>query len=113
MPQSASRTIIVLHPEAAAKPAAGTPCNGCGLCCAVEPCPLGMLLSGRRTGRCVALKWRDIDGRYHCDAAESPQKWLPVLPKPLASRLVLRWIAAGQGCDCSLDPIAETAYFAF
>jgi len=33
---------IAIHAAAPAKPALGEPCNGCGVCCAAEPCPVGM-----------------------------------------------------------------------
>ena len=42
--------VVWLHAEAPPKPAEGAPCNGCGLCCLAEPCPLGVLVSRRRTG---------------------------------------------------------------
>jgi hypothetical protein len=70
--------IIKIHPDAPPKPAVGAPCNGCGVCCLAEPCPLGVILSRRLKGACVALRW---DGNW----------------------LVKRWIASGTGCDCSLE----------
>ncbi|GKT22078.1 hypothetical protein AVHM3334_07095 [Acidovorax sp. SUPP3334] len=51
--------VVHVHPSAPLQPAQGAPCNGCGLCCLAEPCPLGMLVSRRRTGPCTALRWRD------------------------------------------------------
>ena len=100
-----SRQIIRLHPAAPAKPAESAPCNGCGVCCAAEPCPVGMLVSGRRTGACEALLWNPDDGRYRCGLVGAPQVVLPRLPSalaPLVSRLALRWISAASGCDSSL-----------
>ena len=55
--------VVWLQPSAPPKPAEGAPCNGCGLCCLAEPCPLGMLVSRRRTGACTALRWSDADQR--------------------------------------------------
>jgi hypothetical protein len=49
--------VIRIEPLAPVKPATGSPCNGCGVCCLAEPCPLGMLVSRRRHGRCSALRW--------------------------------------------------------
>jgi hypothetical protein len=46
--------IIYLQPAAPPKPAMGAACNGCGLCCLAEPCPLGIWVSRRRTGACKA-----------------------------------------------------------
>jgi len=60
--------IIHIQPEAAAKPVLGEPCNGCGVCCLSEPCPLGMLLSRRRSGVCMALHWNDAVHQYRCGA---------------------------------------------
>jgi len=96
--------VIYLHAEAPPKPATGAPCNGCGLCCAAEPCPLGALLSRRRRGACVALRWSAGERRYLCGALAQPAEWLPWLPEHWARHLVRRWIAAGQACDAELAP---------
>jgi hypothetical protein len=87
---------IHLHLSAPAKPAEGAPCNGCGVCCAAEPCPLGMLLSGRRRGACRMLRWTPAAGRYRCGALASAP--------PALQPLVRRWIGAGAGCDSDLLP---------
>ncbi len=93
--------IVQLHRGAPPKPPMGEPCNGCGLCCATEPCPIGTVTSLRRRGRCTALEWHEADARYRCGllvrAGDSGRA---------AQRLVSRWIAAGQGCDASLEPLA-------
>jgi hypothetical protein len=93
------RQVILLHPDAPRKPRVADPCNGCGACCAAEPCPLGVLISRRRTGSCAALAWDDASGRYRCGAASAPERHLPWLPASWARRLALRWISAGSGCD--------------
>lgn len=95
------QSVIHLHPAAPVKPPTGQPCNGCGVCCAWAPCPLGMLLSRRRTGPCTALVW--ADDRYRCGVLAAPRRHLPWLPASLARRLAWRWIAAAQGCDAELD----------
>jgi hypothetical protein len=97
--------VIYLHALAPAKPPTGLPCNGCGLCCAVEPCPLGMLLSRRIKGACSALSWSAPERRYVCGALAQPTQWLPWLPKAWAERLVRRWIAAGTACDAELGAV--------
>jgi hypothetical protein len=100
---------ILLQPQAPPKPTVSAACNGCGLCCAAEPCPLGMAVSRRRQGACAALLWRADEGRYACGVLDDPGRWLPGLPSVLARRLARRWIAAGRGCDCDLEPAPATA----
>jgi len=89
---------VRLHAAAPDKPSVGAPCNGCGVCCALAPCPLSRFLLGHRGGPCPALRW--AESRYVCGLVVAPSgiaRWLP-------RRLVLRWIAAGGGCDCDAVP---------
>lgn len=103
------RQVIHLHVAAPAKPALHQPCNGCGVCCASAPCPLGVVVSRRLTGRCAALVWRDDVGLYRCGLIAQPAA---ILPRPLRAlapalaRLARRYIAAGAGCDSSLSTAA-------
>jgi hypothetical protein len=114
--------VIHIHPDAPAKPAIGQACTGCGVCCMLEPCPLGILLSGSRHGACTALRWNVEWRMYRCGALAAPesvmQNVLPAVCRGLASllapflqRLARRWIAQGQGCDSALQvahaPFAE------
>ncbi|MGI9132479.1 MAG: hypothetical protein ACR2I0_00825 [Rhodoferax sp.] len=112
---ASAQQIIHLHAHAPVKPAAGQPCNGCGVCCLSEPCPLGMLLSRKRRGACHALRWNDALHLYRCGLLVAPAEVLTqALPAfaqtaaprlaPLLQRLARRWIAAGIGCDCILQP---------
>lgn len=87
--------VVYLQPEAPAKPVLGAPCNGCGLCCLSEPCPLGVVVSRRRTGACAALRWDATASRYHCGVLVEARQ-------PLWRWLVRRWIASGVGCDADL-----------
>lgn len=91
---------VSVHPRAPAKPAVGAACNGCGLCCLLEPCPLGMLLSRRVRGACAALRWDEAQGRYLCGALSAPAE---VLGARWLAPLARRWIAAGRGCDAGLE----------
>lgn len=89
-------------------------CNGCGLCCLAEPCPLGMVLSLKRKGACVAVRWSEADLLYRCGVVVEPQKvvrqvlpaimlWLGPAVGWLLGKLAHRWIAAGIGCDATLE----------
>jgi len=113
------REVIHIEPLAPAKPALGAPCNGCGVCCLAEPCPLGMLLSGARRGACTALRWQADSLQYRCGALVQPRevlaqsalrRWprLAALAVALLRRYAQRWIASGSGCDCSLEPQSGT-----
>lgn len=99
-----TRRIILLHPMAPPKPAVGQACNGCGVCCMAEPCPVGMVLSLRRRGACRRLRWDDAAQRYRCGllqalAPGARAGWL----SRTGARLTARWIAAGQGCDAEYE----------
>ena len=100
------RIVIHLHPAAPSKPATGAACNGCGVCCAWQPCTLGVLASGRLRGPCSALRWDDAASLYRCALVQAPGAAWPALPawlRPAVARLARRWIAAGAGCDCSAE----------
>lgn len=106
-PASEAGVAVFWRPAGAPpKPAEGAPCNGCGLCCLAQPCPLGMLLSRRRTGACVALRWSEPDQRYWCGAVSDPADvtgWTRPWAVRALSALARRWIASGVGCDARLD----------
>jgi hypothetical protein len=95
--------VILLHPDSPPKPAAGRPCNGCGICCAVEPCPLGVWITRRRRGACAALAWDAASRRHVCAGATEPRRHLRWLPAAWGRWLALRWIAAARGCDADLE----------
>jgi len=90
---SAAHRVIHIEPGAPRKPAEGAACNGCGWCCLAETCPLGVVLSGSRRGPCKALRWDGLAAQYRCAA----------VAMPVLGRLARRWIAAGAGCDSSLE----------
>ena len=99
---SPHRQIIHLHAAAPSKPALGQACNGCGACCALEPCPLGMVLFFQRRGACPALHWDGDASRYQCGLLAAPTRhlsWLPAFAGPWFSRRIRHLIAAGLGCD--------------
>lgn len=51
--------IITIHADAPAKPALGQACNGCGVCCAAEPCPVSLALLWPHQAPCRALIWSE------------------------------------------------------
>mgnify|MGYP003597837311 CR=1 FL=1 len=81
------------HEGAPPKPAYGAPCNGCGVCCLMEPCPIGIIVSRRRKGACSALRWDAAAQHYRCG----------LMDKAVLRPMVRRWIAAGSGCDAQID----------
>lgn len=103
---------IAIHPAAPAKPMLGAPCNGCGVCCAARPCPVSRLLLGHRAGTCPALQWRESERRYRCGMAVAPAsflRWLPQRWNAFAGRRFARWIAAGSGCDSTIEIASGSA----
>lgn len=104
--------IVYIEPEAPAKPATGAPCNGCGLCCLLEPCPVGILVSRRLRGACKALLWSQDAGRYRCGMVIAPGRFMPLTGPRMAawvSRLARRMISADMACDADLQVQALTA----
>lgn len=92
----------MLHAEAPPKPTEGQPCNGCGLCCAAERCPVAWLFLPRGSGSCSALEWDGNAGRYRCGMVAHPAthvRWLPRRWEAGAARWFAYRIAAGKGCD--------------
>lgn len=102
----AHRQVILLHKEAPPKPPAGTPCNGCGVCCAAETCPPARLLFLRAAGPCPALTWDGSARHYRCGLLTRPGHYLGWLPKCLeafAAGFIRSRIAAGRGCDSDAE----------
>ncbi|MBU1361549.1 MAG: hypothetical protein KKC79_15920 [Gammaproteobacteria bacterium] len=98
--------VILLRVDAPPKPAVGQACNGCGVCCTSEPCPVGAILSRRLHGACAVLEFSEDAGRYHCGLITDPVRWLPRAlhgVAPWVSKVARRFIAAGRGCDSSVE----------
>lgn len=99
---------IAIHREAPPKPALGTACNGCGVCCAALPCPVSHLLLGHRRGACPALLWLATEQRYRCGMVMAPSnhlRWLARRWSAFIGRHCARWIAAGIGCDSDIETL--------
>jgi hypothetical protein len=94
--------VILIRADSPAKPTLGATCNGCGVCCAAEPCPVSLAFLWPHQTPCKALVWSETDKRYFCGMVIKPSKflvWLPKFADKFASRLFKRWISANQACD--------------
>ena len=56
------------HHHAPEKPIRGQPCNGCGLCCAVELCKIAEM-AGETATPCRFMNFHD--GRFWCGFVET------------------------------------------
>lgn len=101
---------VDLFPE---KAPYGTPCNGCGLCCQNEICPLGQIVFPaavvRFGGACPALE-RD-DERFICGLIARPEAYAPIKAsvygvEALREAAVIG-VGAGIGCDARMDGEAD------
>lgn len=87
------------------KPAHGSPCNGCGLCCAMEPCGVAreFIPNHPEEGPCLALEWEA--GRFSCGMIRRPSHYMR-LPNDWADGVLGEMIAdalgAGRGCDAEV-----------
>lgn len=105
---ASTHRVILIHHAAPPKPAVGQACNGCGVCCASEPCPAGVWITRRRSGPCAALRWLEAPRRYGCALMLKPEwaqrRGWAWLWRGL-NRLAARSIAAGAGCDAQIDVV--------
>lgn len=81
------------------KPAFGSPCNGCGVCCIAVQCPLSTAIFGDAE-LCPALE-AEGDG-FACGLIRNPSHYLHDLPKWSGSSMSEAFavmLGAGTGCD--------------
>lgn len=102
-----------------AKPALGSPCNGCGYCCTKEPCALAQEFLNCAAGPCVALEF--ADGKTICGLVRNPLGYLYKAARPddqsvhvldaatdidagraLSAEMALA-VGIGKGCDADDD----------
>jgi hypothetical protein len=89
----------------ARKPAHGSPCNRCGVCCMSSICQLGQHVFKRdyTPGPCPGLK-SDGNGEYVCDVVRNPQAYGPPNINIHALREAAKLIIyAGDGCDARFN----------
>ena len=107
-----------LPPQGLSKPAFRQPCNGCGYCCATQPCQLAQEYLQCTQAPCVALEMREGVGR--CGLVRNPLGYLFKATHPQAQVPVLEeapdsehghWLSSqfaavlglGMGCDAQDD----------
>ncbi|WMW79725.1 hypothetical protein RF679_13825 [Undibacterium cyanobacteriorum] len=98
--------VIWLQAAAPVKPALGETCNGCGVCCATETCPVARVFLWQWRGPCRALEWHSDGAHYRCGMLLHAKQYLKLLPQAFEPRFqgwIRRWIAAGTACDSSAE----------
>lgn len=79
------------------KPKFLEPCNGCGLCCQLEVCALGLDMLGNNTpAPCPLIRARD--GRFFCGAVDMADEM--GAEQGAAIRFIL---GVGIGCDAEIE----------
>lgn len=93
-----------MHASAPEKPAYGSPCNGCGLCCIAEQCPVSEQIFGPRD-LCPALT--RYGNAYGCGVIAEPARFFRPTGREALDRVIPEAIAyllgAGHGCDSEGD----------
>ena len=86
------------------KPAKGAACNGCGYCCAEEPCAIAVEYIGAvAEGPCPALEFEA--GRAWCSLVRYASRYMD-LPNdwadPILGEMFAAALGAGRGCVADL-----------
>lgn len=81
------------------KPLYGDPCNGCGLCCLSEQCPISLEMFGD-VGICPALV--DEGERWSCGLISKPALFFPHLPDEIGRLTAM--LLGQEGCDSVSGP---------
>lgn len=83
------------------KPPFGSPCNGCGWCCASEPCGIAREFIGADSkGACPALEREG--GRFVCGMIVRPSHYLGLghgWSDEILAPMIADALGAGRGCD--------------
>lgn len=82
------------------RPAHGSPCNGCGVCCQTNLCPLGRSVFKRTEGPCPASEGA------RCGLVDRPREFAAVKTtrhgRAEMSAAAALLIGSGKGCDFAL-----------
>jgi hypothetical protein len=89
------------------KPKFGEKCNGCGMCCTVEPCLIAQTLLNCHEGPCVALE-TETDGRKTCGMVKRPAHYMFNEDAPPSATgefqvMIANMLGIGRGCDAADD----------
>lgn len=92
------------------KPDLGSPCNGCGMCCTVEPCKLAQDILKCFAGPCVAIE--TIGLKKVCGLVRRPAWHMFKEDRPESetgplSVMFANALGVGRGCDAN-DVSRET-----
>lgn len=79
----------------------GHPCNGCGLCCQNEVCPLGQIVFPRAQAPCPALE-RNGE-RYVCGLVRHPEAYQPAKTALYGADALRKAAEIGVGADIGCD----------
>lgn len=100
MPEAAWRRIEAFTARAPEKPAFGSPCNGCGFCCAAEPCGVArQFVPGATDGApCPAMEFEH--GRFWCGMVRRPGYYLglPAWGDEEMGAMIGEALGTGKGC---------------
>lgn len=105
MPDATWHRVEAITARAPEKPAFGSSCNGCGFCCAAEPCGVARqhIPGCGPKGPCPAMEFKD--GRFFCGMIRRPSHYMR-LPNDWADEVLGGMIAsalgAGRGCDADV-----------
>lgn len=100
MPEAAWRRLEAATAHAPEKPAFGSPCNGCGFCCAAEPCGVArQFVPGAIDGApCPAMEFGH--GRFRCGMVRRPGHYLglPAWGDEEMGAMIGEALGTGKGC---------------
>lgn len=93
---------MIDHTITLQKPKLGEKCNGCGICCTLQPCLIAQTLLDCVIGPCVALE-RD-ENRTYCGLLRRPEHYLfgkdiSLEDSGKLSCELAFMLGVGQGCD--------------
>ncbi|AWB26192.1 hypothetical protein DA075_35570 (plasmid) [Methylobacterium currus] len=100
MPDAMWRRVEAITAKAPPKPEFGSPCNGCGFCCAAEPCGIArrFIPGCGEEGPCPAMEFEG--GRFWCGMVRRPGHYLglPACGDEEMGAMIGESLGTGKGC---------------